>query len=170
MRLYGGPQGPGGRDSAAEGRVTSESPTIDASRPAETPRKVAGSTMPAPGGMPAELKKTLVESPLLPLVIESASAAPNAVSSIDYPIALTYTTADEKRQLSGGHLYERDGELVIVADFERLGGGLLARSREGTALLDIPPGSLKPGAYHVTLVGEQGLSHVDAARPLAHPP
>jgi hypothetical protein len=128
--------------------------TIDASRPAETPTE-PGTTMPAPGGLPAELKKTLVETPLLPLEIESASAAPTAVSSIDYPIALSYTTADEKRQLSGGHLYVREGELVIVADFERLGGALMARSRDGTALLDIPPGSLKPGSYHVTLVGEQ---------------
>jgi hypothetical protein len=128
--------------------------TIDASRPAEAFRET-GTTMPAPGGLPEELKKTLVESPLLPQTVESASAAPTAVSGIDYPIALSYTTADEKRQLSGGHLYEREGELVIVADFERLGGDLLARSREGTALLDIPPGSLKPGSYHVILVGEK---------------
>ena len=44
---------------------------------------------------------------------------------------------------------------MIVADFERLGGGLLARTREGSALLTIPPGSLKPGTYRVTLVGER---------------
>jgi hypothetical protein len=127
---------------------------IDASRPAESPPE-SGATSPAPGGLPSELKATLVESPLLPLGIDSASAAPTAVSGIDYPIALTYTIADNKRQLSGAHLYEREGEIVIVADFERLGGGLMARTRDGTALLDVPPGSLKPGTYHVTLVGEQ---------------
>ena len=32
--------------------------------------------------------------------------------------------------------------------------GLLARDREGTALLNIPPGTLKPGDYRATLVGE----------------
>jgi hypothetical protein len=127
---------------------------IDASRPAETSAPM-GVTSPSPGGMPAELKKTLVESPLLPLGIVSASAAPVAVSGIDYPVSLTYTIPDNKRQLSGAHLYVREGEIIIVADFERLDGGLLTREREGAALLDIPPGSLKPGSYRVTLVGEQ---------------
>jgi hypothetical protein len=128
---------------------------IDASRPAELLPPPQGQTMPAPGGLPDELRRTLIESPLLPLGIDSASASPSAVSGIDYPIALTYTIPDNKRQLSGAHLYAREGDLVIVADFERLGGGLMARSRDGEALLDIPPGSLKPGTYHVTLVGEQ---------------
>ena len=83
------------------------------------------------------------------------SAAPTAVAGIDYPIELTYTIPDNKRQLSGAHLYEREGEIVIVADFERLGGALLSRTRDGEALLDIPPGTLKPGSYKVTLVGER---------------
>ena len=48
----------------------------------------------------------------------------------------------------------RDGEIIIVTDFERLGGDLLARTREGYALLTVPPGSMKPGTYHVILVGE----------------
>jgi len=63
--------------------------------------------------------------------------------------------ADNKRELSGAHLYEKEGEIVIVADFERLPGGLLVRTRDGSALLDIPPGSLRPGTYRVTLVGER---------------
>jgi hypothetical protein len=128
---------------------------IDASRPAEQLAWSGGPTLPAPGGLPQELRTTLVESPLLPLEIESASAPPTAVSAIDYQIGLTYTIPDNKRQLSGAYLYERDGAIVIVADFEWLGGDLLARSREGTALLTVPPGSMKPGTYHVTLVGER---------------
>jgi hypothetical protein len=83
------------------------------------------------------------------------SAAPTAVSGIDYSIGLTYTIPDNKRQLSGAHLYEKPGEIVIVADFERLSGGLLSRTRDGSVILDIPPGSLRPGTYHVTLVGER---------------
>ena len=128
---------------------------IDARRPAESSPGTGPSMSPAPGGLPDELSKTLVESPLLPLEIDSVSAAPTAVSGIDYQIGLTYTLPDNKRQLSGAHLYERAGEIVIVADFERLDGGLLARTREGFALLTIPPGSLKPGTYRVTLVGER---------------
>jgi hypothetical protein len=77
------------------------------------------------------------------------------VAGIGYPIGLTYTIPDNKRQLSGAHLYVREGDVVIIADFERLAGGLLARTRDGTALLEIPPGSLKPGTYKVTLVGER---------------
>jgi hypothetical protein len=128
---------------------------IDASRPAEPIAMTGGSTAPAPGGIPEELKKTLIESPLLPLEVRSASAAASASGSIDYPIALTYTISDNKRQLSGAHLYERPGEIVIIADFEHLSGQLMARDRDGQALLDVPPGSLKPGSYHVTLVGER---------------
>jgi hypothetical protein len=129
--------------------------TIDATRPAESTGNAGGATLPAPGGLPQELKGTLVESPLLPLAIESASAPGVASSAIDYQIAMAYSIPDNKRQLSGAYLYEREGELVIVADFEWLGGSLLARSREGTALLTVPPGSMKAGMYRVTLVGER---------------
>ena len=52
--------------------------------------------MPYPGGLPDELKKTLVESPLLPMEINSVAAAPTATSGIDYPIGITYNrTTDE---------------------------------------------------------------------------
>ena len=129
--------------------------SIDASRPAEARQSSAGGTMPAPGDSPRSSSKTLVESPLLPMEIDSVSASPTAVSGIDYPIALTYTLPDNKRQLSGAHLYEHEGEIVIVADFERLDGGLMSRTREGTALLEVPPGSLRPGTYRVVLVGER---------------
>jgi hypothetical protein len=129
--------------------------SLDARRPAESTGEPALATTPAPGGMPEELRRTLIESPLLPLEVASVSAQPTAVSGIDYQIGLTYTLPDNKRQLSGAHLYEREGEIVIVADFERLDGGLLAREREGTALLTIPPGSMRPGTYRVTLVGER---------------
>src|ERR1700677_4383418 len=103
---------------------------VDASRPAESLPGYPLQTAPAAGGLPQELKSTLVETPLLPLEIVSVSAAPFASSAIDYPIGVAYRLADNKRQLSGAHLYEREGEVVIVADFERLGGDLLARDRD----------------------------------------
>jgi hypothetical protein len=129
--------------------------SLDASRPVDDSQAGGVATTSAPGGLPEELRKTLVESPLLPLEINSVSADPTAVSGIDYPIVLNYTLPDNKRQLSGAHLYEKSGDIVIVADFERLAGSLLSRTRDGSALLDIPPGSLRPGTYHVTLVGER---------------
>jgi len=128
---------------------------IEATRPAEAPARGPLATGAAAGGLPDDLRRTLVEKPLLPLEITSVSAAPSASSGIDYEVDLTYTLADNKRQLSGAHLYERAGEVVIVADFEQLRGGLLARTREGSARLTIPPGALRPGKYRVILVGER---------------
>jgi hypothetical protein len=128
---------------------------VEASRPVDAAPGASAATLPAPGGLPDDLRNTLVESPLLPLEINAVSAEATAVSGIDYQIVLSYTIPDNKRQLSGAHLYEKPGEIVIVADFERLAGELLARTREGSALLDVPPGSLKPGTYRVTLVGER---------------
>jgi hypothetical protein len=128
---------------------------VDATRPAESVQGAALATLPAAGGLPAELRTTLVETPLLPLEIHSVSGQSEATAGIDYQIGISYTLADSKRQLSGAHLYERDGEVVIVPDFERLGGGLLARDRDGLALLTVPPGALKPGTYRVTVVGER---------------
>jgi hypothetical protein len=128
---------------------------VEASRPVDAAPGTGAPTLPAPGGLPDDLRNTLVESPLLPMEVNSVSASATAVSGIDYQIVLSYTIPDNKRQLSGAHLYEKPGEIVIVADFERLAGELLARTREGSALLDVPPGSLKPGTYRVTLVGER---------------
>ncbi len=140
---------------------------IEASRPAEEQAGAQTAGWPAPGGLPDELKKTLIESPLLPLQIDSVSANATASAGIDYPIGLTYTLSDSKRQLSGAHLYEREGEIVIVADFERLDGGLLARTRQGYALLTVPPGSLPPGSYRVTLVGERASRLLDRDRAMS---
>jgi hypothetical protein len=128
---------------------------LDVSRPAEEVHEPPAASLPAPGGLPEDLRNTLVESPLLPLDVNLVSAAPTAVAGIDYRIVLGYTIADNKRQLSGAHLYEKPGEIVIVADFERLAGELLSRTREGSAVLEIPPGCLRPGTYRVTLVGER---------------
>jgi hypothetical protein len=128
---------------------------LDASRPVEDAHELSAPMSLAPGGLPEDLRTTLVESPLLPLEVKTVSAASDAVSGIDYQISLDYTIPDNKRQLSGAHLYLKPGEIVIVPDFERLAGELLARTREGSALLDVPPGSLRPGTYRVTLVGER---------------
>jgi hypothetical protein len=109
----------------------------------------------AAGGLPSDLKSTLVESPLLPLEVTEVSAAPTAVAGINYTILVRYTQPDNKREISGAHLYVKPGHVVVVPDFERLGGSLLSRTRDGTAVLDVPPNALRPGTYRVTLVGER---------------
>jgi hypothetical protein len=72
-----------------------------------------------------------------------------------YRIQFTCTLPDNSEQPAGGQLYLREGELVVVPLFEKLDGGLLARSRESTILLTVPAGAIKPGRYEVTLIGAQ---------------
>jgi len=127
-----------------------------AQRPADPARPAAAVAVPAtPGGLPAELAATLLEKPLLPAEITSATAAPLASALLPYPIQLTCTVPDDKQQLAGAQLYLRGEEIFLVPDFERLGGGLLARSRESVVLLTVPAGALKAGRYQTTLVGQR---------------
>ena len=129
--------------------------TLAAERPADP--RAAGSTatvLAAAGGLPAELRTTLVEQPLLPAEILNVSAAPATSTRAAYPIQFTCTAPDNKQQLSGAELYLRGEEILITPDFELLTGGLLARTRENLVFLTIPPGALKPGRYRVTLAGK----------------
>ena len=57
--------------------------TLDASRPADEPSGAPAATRPAPGGLPEDLRTTLIESPLLPLEVNSVTADAAAVSAID---------------------------------------------------------------------------------------
>lgn len=129
---------------------------LAADRPTESLRDlVATPAANAAGGLPAPLETTLVEKPLLPVEIVSVRAAGATNAMFAYPIELTCTLPDNKQQLAGAHLYLRDGEAVVVADYERLNGGLLARTRQNFVRLTVPAGALKPGRYHVTLVGSR---------------
>ena len=107
----------------------------------------------AAAGLPAGLRETLVEPPQLPAEILGISAAPAVNSMFAYPIGVKCSLPDNKQQLAGAQLYVRGDELVITPQFERLSGGLLARNRERLIRLTVPAGTLKPGSYHLTLVG-----------------
>ena len=106
------------------------------------------------GGLPAELRSTLLDLPLLPASITRVAAAASVSTLLAYPIQFTCALADNKRQLSGAELYVKDNTLTLVPTFERLDGELLARNRESVVHLSIPAGALKPGTFKVTLVGE----------------
>jgi len=127
--------------------------TLDADRPADGPRKSAAPTLPATGGLPLALSSTLLEKPLLPAEVLSVFAAPTTNSLFSYPIEFTCTLPDNKQQLGGAQLYLRGEEIYIVPDFERLTGGLLARTRENLIHLTVPAGAFKPGQYRVVLLG-----------------
>ena len=110
---------------------------------------------PAAGGLPEDLRTTLVETPMLPAEITRVAALGETVASQPYPIRFACTLPDDKRQLAGADLYLRGQELVIVPDFEKIAGGLAARSNDSVVQLTVPPGALKPGRYEVTIVGQR---------------
>ncbi|MSU69392.1 MAG: hypothetical protein EXS39_01145 [Opitutaceae bacterium] len=105
------------------------------------------------GGLPAELGGTLIDQPLLPVSIDSVTAAAMAGVAQPYSVQFTCTLPDNKEQLADAHLYHKEGTLVLVPAFERLSGSLLARTHESTILLTVPAATLKPGRYTVTLIG-----------------
>lgn len=129
---------------------------LTATRPADAPRHAVGaSVLPAPGGVPDDLRTTLVEPPLLATTIVDVKAAAQTAANEPYAIHLTCTLPDDKQQLRGAELYVRGDTLVLMPTFEPVTTGLATRSRETAVLLTVPAGALKPGAYHVTLVGER---------------
>ena len=129
---------------------------IHAQRPADGGRTTGGAAIAAgAGGVPPDLRATLVEAPLLPTEITSVTAAPTAQAQQPYAIQLACALPNDQQQLGGADLYVRGEQLVIAPTFERIGGELMARSRHAAVLLTIPGGVLKPGRYTVTLVAER---------------
>ena len=129
---------------------------LTAQRPADGPRTNGGAEIgSAGGGIPAALRSTLVEAPLLPTEITSVTAATTATTLQPYLIQLTCTLPDDKQQLGGAELFLRDDTIVITPTFEPVGGDLQTRSRQAAVLLTVPAGALKPGSYSVTVVGER---------------
>jgi hypothetical protein len=108
-----------------------------------------------PGGLPAELKSTLAEPPALPVEVTRVVAGPHASNDRPYSFRLACTLPDERRQLAGADLYLKGTELVVTPDFDKLSGGLMARTRDNVVQLTVPAGTLKPGKYEVTIVGQK---------------
>jgi hypothetical protein len=107
------------------------------------------------GGLPASLASTLVDSPPLPVEISAINAAAETNTLLPYAIEFTCTLPDNHQQPGGAQIFIRGEEIVAVPDLERLSGGLLARVRDNQVRINIPAGVLKPGRYHVTLVGSR---------------
>jgi hypothetical protein len=129
--------------------------TLTAQRPADPIRTfVSASTSEAAGGLPAGLRTSLIDAPVLPKEIQSVSAASMVAAAQPYLIQFGCSIVDDKQQLAGAQLYLREGEIFLVPNFERLHGDLLTRTRSNIVLLTIPAGTLKPGAYRATLLGQ----------------
>jgi hypothetical protein len=129
---------------------------LAARRPADgTPTAGGAAVTTSAGGLPSDLKSTLVEAILLPADILGVTAAPVANTLQDYSILLTCTLPNDQQQLGGADLYVRGDRLVLAPTFEPIAGNLQTRSRQAAVLLTIPAGTLKPGRYQTTLVAER---------------
>jgi hypothetical protein len=130
--------------------------TIPAQRPAGRTGVSGGAIVSAaPGGLPDDLRSTLVETPRLPVEITTVTAAAVASMLTPYQIELTCTLPDDRHQLGGAELYLRGDTLVLTPTLERVGGDLLTRARQAAVLLTIPAGTLRAGTHRVILAGEK---------------
>lgn len=130
---------------------------VSAQRPADATAVPDGAAIAtAPGGLPTVLRDSLIDAPVLPGDYRRVTAASQANPLLPYSIQFTCSVGDHHQQLAGAHAYVRDDQVYLVPEFEKLGGELLARSRDTVVLLTVPAGALKPGTYQVSLLGSQG--------------
>ena len=129
--------------------------TIAAERPADDGRLRGGAAAveALSGGLPEDLRRTLIEPPHLPAELGAVAAPAAADSGGAYPIEFECTQADAHQQLGGARIYRRGTDVFVVADFERLAGGLTVRTRRNLIRLTVPPGALERGTYRFVLVG-----------------
>ncbi len=143
------------RERMRAGRVGYKRVTLNVSRPTDLAvRSEENIAFPATGGLPPDLRAALLTVPLLPAQIGAVTAAPSIQLESAYRIQFACTLGDISQQLAGAQLYIHDSDIFILAEFERLSGGLLARSRQNAIVLSVPSGSFTPGTYRVVLVGE----------------
>lgn len=109
----------------------------------------------APGGLPEELKASLVEFPVLPVEVTRVSAPPTTEAASTYTFRFGGTLPDDHRAPGSAMLYVKGERLLITPHHEKLGGALAARSRENVWEASIPAGVLKPGRYEATIVGDR---------------
>lgn len=109
--------------------------------------------LPARGGLPPALGTALVSPPQLPTEVVDVQAPAAIGNNAAYYINCRLRVTDERHQLAAAELYVHGDDVVITPDFDSLTAGLEARSRESIVTIIVPAGALKPGHYHVTLVG-----------------
>jgi len=123
--------------------------SLETGRWGETPATVVA----VPGGIPPQLKESLIEVPTLPLSIDSVRAAATASTLLPYTIELTCTFPNQRQSLGRAYLYWKESELILIVHCEELQGELTARSAGATLRLTAPGGSIQPGSYTVSAVG-----------------
>jgi hypothetical protein len=139
---------------------------VTAERPADPSLTLAGITRPfatvtdAPGGLPAELAETFAEPPKLSDSFANVSAPAALTAMLPYFIQYTCQLPDNSAILGETRVYVKENDIAIVTDFDRIDSDLLARTREATVLLKLPPGIFRSGeTFQLTLVGQRASKH-----------
>jgi len=127
----------------------------DPSAAAAAMRGPLSSVSTAPGGLDDELKRTLLDQPVLPPRFNDVRAPREAQAMLPYTVQFTCVSSNNKQLLSGTYVYVKDQTIMIVPDFEKIAGDLLARTPQSIVNVTIPAGTLSAGTYHATLVGAQ---------------
>jgi hypothetical protein len=112
----------------------------------------------APGGVPAELKETLIDQPRLADRFEKVRATAQTSALLPYTIQFSCGLTDHKQLLSGAYVYLKEDEIAVVPEFEPIEGDLLARTKDSLVQVTIPSGTLPSGTYRVTLVGARACA------------
>lgn len=109
------------------------------------------------GGLTPELKETLIDQPTLPDRFSDVKAKARTTAMMPYPIVFTCNLPDNKGVLGETKVYVKELSVVIVTNFDRLSGGLLARTQESAVQVTLPAGTFESGkTYDVTLIGKNG--------------
>lgn len=122
---------------------------LPASRFAPTADEIGG----ADGGLPFELEGALAAKPALPATITGVAAPREIATGGIYALQFTCAQPDYKTQVDGVLLLRKGRQIFLLPDFPRLGGKLLARSKESVVLVRFPARSLAPGRYTAMLCG-----------------
>ena len=140
--------GAGFRRMELEGTFPPES--ADAGiRTADQPAQVED----AQGGVPGGLRETLIDAPQLPATVAGVRAPAAVFATVPYRVRFGCRVPDADRALAGATLYQRGGLVVLVPVFERLPGGLRARSADQETEVALPAGTLRPGRYRCVIAG-----------------
>jgi len=105
-----------------------------------------------PGGLPALLAETLVETPRLPARLTALAAPTTAAADEAYVVEFTGQHPNPDEVLLRPVAYLRGDELALVPAYETRGSFLRPREQTATLRLTLPAGSLRPGTYRASLV------------------
>ncbi len=105
------------------------------------------------GGLPAEIDAALASKPSLPATITGVTAPREIAAPGSYALQFTCAQPDYRTQIDDVLLFRKDHQFLLLPDFRKPGGQLLARWKESVVLARFSTQGLAPGRYTLTLCG-----------------